>query len=243
MKGIILAGGLATRLRPLTLVTNKHLLPIYNKPMIFYPLEVMVQAGIKEVLLTTNAQHIKEFIDLLGNGDKFGIKLSYAVQNTPGGISDAISLGEKFAKKDNILVILGDNVFNYNLKRIINSFEKKNKGAILFGIHKRFNLNQYGIIEMKNNKVISVEEKPDNPKSNIVQTGVYLYDNRVFDFIRRLTPSERGELEVTDLNKFYVEEGSARCYLLPWWIDAGTSYDELLKANNLVKTKVRQKKL
>lgn len=163
-------------------------------------------------------------------------------QNPKGGISNAIALAEEFAKGDKILVILGDNIFDSKkLKPAIHKFSLQKKGALLFGVKMPTDSGQYGVIEMnKNGKVISIEEKPINPKSNIAQTGIYMYDNRVFDFIRKLKPSKRGELEVTDLNNFYVKEGSLECEILDWWIDAGTSYDELLRANNLVAEKVKK---
>lgn len=241
MKGVILAGGLATRLRPLTAVTNKHLLPVYNKPMIYYPLEAMAKAGITEVLLTSSPDHAGHFANLLKAGEDFNLKLYYAVQKNPkGGISDAIALAEEFAKEEKLLVILGDNIFNFDLKSAVEKFEKTDKGAMIFGIKMQADLTQYGVIEMDSNgKVLSIEEKPQNPKSDIVQTGIYMYDSRVFDFIKNLAPSAREELEVTDLNNFYVKEGLMQCELINWWIDAGTSYDELLHANNLVAQKVK----
>ncbi len=245
MKGMILAGGLATRLRPLTSVTNKHLLPIYHKPMIYFPVEAMARAGIKEVLLTSSPDHAGHFENLLGTGESFGLRLYYAVQENPkGGISDAIMLAEDFTKDENILVVLGDNIFGFDLKSAVEEFEKRDKGAMVFGIKMPTESGQYGVIEMdKNGKVISIEEKPEHPKSDIAQTGVYMYDKRVFQFIKNLTPSARGELEVTDLNNFYVREGTMTCSLIDWWIDAGTSFDELLRANNLVAEKVRQGEL
>jgi glucose-1-phosphate thymidylyltransferase len=242
MKGLILAGGLATRLRPLTWVTNKHLLPVYNKPMIYYPLESLVKAGIKEILISSSPDHAGQFANLLKGGDQFGVKLYYSVQENPkGGIAHAVSLAEEFAKGEKIAVVLGDNIFNYNLKPTVERFNKKDKGAIVFGIKiPQMESKHYGVIEIdKTGKVISIEEKPEKPKSNIVQTGVYLYDKWVFDFIRKQKPSARGELEVTDLNNFYLKEGTLECDLLDWWIDAGTSHDELLRANNLVAEKVR----
>lgn len=245
MKGVILAGGLATRLRPLTRVTNKHLLPIYNKPMIFYPLEAMVRAGIKEVLLTTSPDHSGDFANLLEAGEEFGLKLYYAVQNNPkGGISDAMLLAKEFAQQEKILVILGDNIFNFDLKNSVESFRHKAQGAKIFGVEMPTESKHYGVIEMdENGKVLSIEEKPEHPKSNIAQTGIYMYDDRAFSFIENLSPSARGELEVTDLNNFYVSEGSMECELIDWWIDAGASFDELLRANNLVAEKVKRGEL
>ncbi len=245
MKGVILAGGLATRLRPLTLVTNKHLLPIYNKPMIYYPLEAMQKAGISEVLITSSADHAGDFEDLLGSGENFDLKLFYAVQENPkGGISDAISLAEKFANGEKTLVILGDNIFNVNLKDAVLKFEQKEKGALIYGMRMATESKHYGVIEIDaSGQLISLEEKPEQQKSDIAQTGIYMYDSRVFDFVRELSPSGRGELEVTDLNAKYLKEGTLTCELLDWWIDAGASYDELLRANNLVAEKVKKGEL
>lgn len=241
MKGLILAGGLATRLRPLTWVTNKHLLPVYDKPMIYYPLESIAKAGIKEVLISSSPDHSGQFTNLLKDGEEFGLKLYYTVQQEPGGIAAGIRLAEEFSAGEKLLVILGDNIFSYDLKPAIRRLEKKDKGAIIFGIKMpTMESKHYGVIEIsKNNKVLSIEEKPENPKSDIVQTGVYMYDERVFDFIRKQKPSSRGEMEVTDLNNFYLKEGTLECELLDWWIDAGTSHDELLHANNLVAEKVK----
>lgn len=241
MKGLIPAGGLATRLYPLTLVTNKHLLPIYNKPMIYYPLEMMVKAGLKEVMISSSPDHSGHFANLLKSGEEFGLRLYYAVQENPkGGIANAIGLAEEFCQNEKLLVMLGDGVFNFNLKEIVEQFEKKEKGAIVFGMRMEADASQYGVIEVDGNgKVLSIEEKPQNPKSDIIQTGIYMYDNRVFDFIRQLKPSDRGELEVTDLNNFYLKEGTLECQLIDWWVDAGTSFDELLRANNLVAEKVK----
>ncbi|HSW96207.1 MAG TPA: sugar phosphate nucleotidyltransferase [Candidatus Saccharimonadales bacterium] len=240
MKGFILAGGLATRLQPLTLVTNKHLLPVYKKPMIFYALESMKRAGIEEVLLSSSPDHAGQFTSLIKDGSDFGLRMYYTVQSKPAGIAAAISLAEDFAKEDTLLVLLGDGIFSYSLKNDIEKFEKKGKGAITFGMHMPTDSKQYGVIEIDTaGKVLSIEEKPEHPKSDIAQTGIYMYDTRVFDFIRELKPSARGELEVTDLNNKYVTEGTMECSILPWWIDAGTSHDELLRANNLVAEKVK----
>lgn len=240
MKGVILAGGLATRLRPLTLVTNKHLLPIYNKPMIFYPLEAMAKAGITEVLVVTGPNHAGSFLNLLKNGDEFGLKLSYEIQPEAGGIAQGIALAENFADQEKLLVILGDNIFFYNLQNAAESFAKKTRGAKVFAVAMPTESGHYGVVEIdEQNRVLSIEEKPPKPKSNLAQTGIYMYDNRVFDFIKELKPSQRGELEVTDLNNFYVKEGTLECEILNWWVDAGTSFDELLRANNLVAEKVK----
>ncbi len=244
MKGMILAGGMATRLRPLTLITNKHLLPIYNKPMIYYPLEAMQKAGVKEVLITSSPDHAGHFANLLKDGSDFGLKIYYAVQKEAGGISQAIKIAEDFAKDDKLLVILGDNIFNYDLKSVAERFDAQEKGAVVFGIKKDTESKQYGVIEIDGNgKVLSIEEKPEVPKSPYAQSGVYMYDNRVFKFIDELKPSARGELEVTDLNNKYLEEGTLTAEILDWWIDAGTSHDELLNANIMVREKVQSGEL
>lgn len=245
MKGVIIAGGLATRLRPLTLVTNKHLLPVYNKPMVYYPLEAMQKAGITEVLLTTSGDHVGHFANLLKSGEDFGLRLYYAIQQNPkGGIADALSLSREFAHHEPILVLLGDNIFNFHLKAAVEKFEKIGRGAMVFGVRKDTQSRQYGVIQVdKHGKVLSIEEKPEHPKSDIAQTGIYMYDERVFDVIKTLKPSGRGELEVTDLNNYYLRDGSLLCELIDWWVDAGASHDELLKAGNDVAVMVREGKL
>jgi len=242
MKGIIIAGGLATRLRPLTLVTNKHLLPIFNKPMIYYPMGVMQKTGIKEVLLTTGGDHVGHFANLLKSGDEFGLRLYYAIQQNPtGGIADALALGKEFAHGEKILVILGDNIFNYDLRGVIGRFEKQKEGAMVFGIRMPTESGQYGVIEIdRSGKVLSIEEKPKHPKSDIAQTGIYMYDDRVFDYIRALKPSARGQLEITDLNNMYLKNKTLSCELIDWWVDAGTSHEELLLANQQVAKLIRE---
>lgn len=241
MKGVILAGGNATRLRPLTWVTNKHLLPIYNKPMIFYPVEAMTKAGIKDVLIITGPHHSGAFINLLRSGKDFGVNLSYEIQEEAGGIAQAINLAQDFADNEKILVILGDNIFDQSLKKDVDEFNKQEKGAVVYGKNMATKSKQYGVIEVKDGKVISIEEKPQKPKSQIGQTGIYMYDSRVFDFINAQKPSKRGELEVTDLNNNYVKEGTMTCKILTgWWVDAGTSFDELLKANLLVSREIKK---
>lgn len=240
MKGFILAGGRATRLRPLTLVTNKHLLPVYNKPMIYYPLESMARAGITEVLISSSPDHAGQFASLLEDGAQFGLRLYYTVQSKPGGIAEAIALAEDFAQGDKLLVLLGDGIFGQSLKADVEKFEKRSHGAMVFGMRMPTESGQYGVIEMDDQgRVLSIEEKPEHPKSNIAQTGIYMYDSRVFDLIRTIKPSARGELEVTDVNNLYVHEGTMECSVLDWWIDAGTSHDELLRANKLVWEKIQ----
>jgi len=245
MKGVILAGGLATRLYPLTHVTNKHLLPIYNKPMVYYPLNAMKKAGIKEVLLTTSGKHAGDFANLLYTGEEFDLRLYYAIQKNPsGGIADAILLAEDFAQKEPIIVILGDNIFDFNLKPSIKSFEKKKEGAMIFGMHMPTKSRHYGVIEVdKKGNVLSIEEKPKKPKSDIVQTGIYIYDNKVFSYIKRLDPSKRNELEVTDLNNMYLKNKTLTCNIIDWWVDAGSSHNELLRANNQVAEIIQKGKM
>lgn len=245
MKGVILAGGLATRLRPLTLVTNKHLLPVYNKPMIYFPVIAMQKAGIKDVLITSSPDHSTDIEKLLGSGSDFGLNIKYAIQDNPkGGISDAVMLAESFAAGDKMLVLLGDNIFNFDLNSAREKFENQNGGAMLFGVKMPTESGQYGVIEMDSEgKVLSIEEKPEHPKSDIAQTGIYMYDETVFDRIKNLTPSARGELEVTDLNNLYLKDATVTCELIDWWIDAGTSYDELLRANNMVADRVKNGEL
>lgn len=246
MKGVIVAGGLATRLRPLTWVTNKHLLPVYNKPMIYYPLEAMRRAGIDDVLIMTSPDHAGGFCELIKAGEEFNLNVYYGIQKNPtGGIANAIGYAEKFADGEKTLILLGDGIFGYNLKKDVDYFKKRVSGAIVFGMKMPTESKQYGVIEIdtESKKVLSIEEKPDLPKSDIAQTGIYMYDGRVFDFISRLKPSARGQLEVSELNNHYLREGTLECRMLPWWIDAGTSHDELLRANILVEQKVREGEL
>lgn len=243
MKGVILAGGRATRLRPLTYVTNKHLLPIYKKPLIYYPIEAMARAGVTEVLVITNPEHAGHFINLLRSGKDWGLRLSFEIQEEAGGISQAIGLAEPFARGDQLLVLLGDNIFTHDLSDVVKRFKKRDKGAFVFAKEVE-DAHQYGVVEMAGDQVKSIVEKPKHPKSNLAQTGIYMYDDRVFDLIDQLKPSARGELEVTDLNNFYVKEGTMQCEIMEgYWIDAGTSHDELLAANQKVAELVKQGKL
>lgn len=213
--------------------------------MIYYPLEAMQKAGIQEVLLTTSGDHVGHFANLLTTGKNFDLRLYYAIQHNPkGGIADAIALAEEFAHGDPILVILGDNIFNFNLKDAVTHFEESKRGARVFGVTRDTESGQYGVIEMDDDgKVLSIEEKPEHPKSDVAQTGVYIYDDRVFEVIRTLNPSNRGELEVTDLNNYYLEDGTLSCELIDWWIDAGASHDELLTAGIEVSKLVKEGKL
>jgi glucose-1-phosphate thymidylyltransferase len=231
MKGVILAGGRATRLRPLTQVTNKHLLPIYDKPLIYYPLEAMARAGVREVLLTTNPEHAGHFLQLLRSGGEFGLQLTYELQEEAGGIAQALALAEPFARGSKVLMLLGDNIFTHDLAPSVARFSEQDRGAVIFGTEVE-DPSEYGVIELDGDRVVGIEEKPRAPKSKLAQTGIYLYDERVFSLMDQLAPSARGELEVTDLNNVYVREGTMRCEVLDgWWIDAGTSHEELLAAN------------
>jgi len=232
MKGIILAGGNGTRLAPLTKVTNKHLLPIYDKPMIYYPLEAMRKAGIENILIVSGKGHSGHFLNLLGSGKEFGARLSYEVQEEAGGIAQALGLAEDFADGENIAVILGDNVFQDNLASAVKSFDGQ-KGAKIF-LKQVHDPHRFGVAEMRDGKILSIEEKPKNPKSDFAVTGIYMYDARVFNAIKMLKPSGRGELEITDVNNFYIKENSMSYEILKgWWTDAGT-FDSLLRANMLV---------
>ena len=227
----MLAGGKATRLRPLTKVTNKHLLPIYDKPLIYYPLQAMAQAGVEDVLIITNPEHAGHFIQLLGSGREFGLKLAYELQEEAGGLAQAVSLAESFVGQEKMLVLLGDNIFTDDLRPSVERFNAEAQGAVIFGVEME-HPEQYGVIEMDGERVVGIEEKPSAPKSHLIQTGIYMYDEHVWDHLKGLTPSARGELEITDLNNIYVSSGTMRCETLDgYWIDAGTSHDELLAAN------------
>lgn len=244
MKGLILAGGRATRLRPLTHVTNKHLLPIYNKPLIFYPLEAMARAGVEDVIITTNPEHVGQLINLLRTGKDWGLRLTFEIQENPkGGLAEPIQLIEPFARGDQLLMILGDNIFTHDLRPAVDRFKSGESGAMVFA-KSVSDPKPYGVIEMDSGKVVSIEEKPEKPKSDLAQTGVYLYDEQVFDMVRDQRPSPRGELEITDLNNKYLKAGTLQCEVMDgYWIDAGSSFDELLSANNAVAELVRKGKL
>ena len=239
MKAVILAGGSGTRLHPLTLVTNKHLLPVWNKPMIYYPLQTLIDGGIREILIVSGLGHAGHFVNLLGSGKEWGIKLSYEIQDEPGGIAQALGLAEDFADNGKILVILGDNIFTQSLKEDVNKFEKVEKGAVVFGKNMATKSKQYGVIEMdKEGKVLSIEEKPNAPKSNYAVTGLYFYDNEVFKIAKGIKPSRRGELEITDVNKEYLKRHKLRAELLGRgfaWLDTGT-HESLLEAGEFIAT-------
>lgn len=234
MRGIILAGGLGKRLHPLTKISNKHLLPVYSRPMIYYPIRTLVEAGIKDILIVTGGNHAGEFLRLLGNGHEFGLKhLNYTYQEGEGGIAAALGLAEHFAGKERIVVMLGDNIVEKGIKKAIDNFKNQPKGARIL-VKESPNPERFGVVEIKDKKIISIQEKPKNPKSNYIVTGVYMYDNKVFDIIKSLKPSARNELEITDVNNAYIKMGMLEYEALDgWWSDAGT-FDSLLKANNLI---------
>lgn len=240
MKGIILAGGLGTRLKPLTKITNKHLLPIYSKPMIYYPIETLVDAGIEDILLVTGGNHAGEFLRLLGNGHHFGLKhINYTYQEGEGGIADALKLAEHFADGQKTVVILGDNIIEKSIKKYVDNFAKQERGARLL-IKEVDDPWRFGVAEIKDKKIISIEEKPKRPKSRYVVTGIYMYDETVFDIAKKLKPSKRDELEITDVNNAYLKQGILEYDILEgWWTDSGT-FDSLLKANNLVARRERK---
>lgn len=234
MKGIVLAGGTGTRLLPLTKITNKHLLPIYDKPMVFYPIQTLVDAGIRDITIVTGGRNAGDFLRLLGNGKQFGLAhLNYSYQEGEGGIAEALALAEHFADGDRICVILGDNIIEGSILEAVQAFEKQAAGARIL-LKQVPDAGRFGVAEIRDNRVVGIEEKPKHPKSDYAVTGVYLYDRSVFSKIRTLVPSERGELEITDVNNGYIDEGSLEfSFLEGWWTDAGT-FDSLLRAGNLV---------
>jgi len=234
MKGVVLAGGTGSRLNPLTRVTNKHLLPVYNKPMVNYPIQTLVNAGIHEILLVTGGKNAGDFLRLLGNGRDFGLKhLNYTYQEGEGGIAEALGLAEYFAGDGPICVVLGDNIIENDICGAVENFKKQKDGAKIL-LKEVEDADRFGVAEIRGDRVVGIEEKPKKPKSNYAVVGIYLYDSTVFQKIRRLKPSGRGELEITDVNNFYIDEGKLTYEILDgWWTDAGT-FESLLRANNLV---------
>ncbi|MDQ2710823.1 MAG: sugar phosphate nucleotidyltransferase [Acidobacteriota bacterium] len=234
MKGIVLAGGTGSRLLPLTKITNKHLLPIYDKPMVYYPIETLVEAGIQDLLIVTGGRNSGDFLRLLGNGKEFGLKhINYTYQEGEGGIAEALALAEHFAEKSKICVILGDNIIEGSIKQAVEDFKHQDRGAkvLLKEVH---DAERFGVAEIQGDRILAIEEKPAKPKSNFAVTGIYMYDTTVFDKTRTLKPSARGELEITDVNNGYIQEGTMSfSHLEGWWTDAGT-FDSLLRAAQLV---------
>ena len=234
MKGIILAGGLGTRLRPLTLVTNKHLLPVYDRPMIYYPIECLSAAGIREILIVTGGEHAGDFLKLLKNGKHLGIKhLEYAYQEGEGGIADALKLGEDFADGDKVCVVLGDNILEKTIRKAVGDFFVQPSGAKIL-LKQVDDPERFGVAKIENGKIVQILEKPKDPPSNYAVTGIYMYDNDVFNIAKTLEPSQRGELEITDVNNEYLRRGDLSYSILDgWWTDAGT-FESLHRAASLV---------
>ena len=234
MKGVVLAGGTGSRLSPLTKITNKHLLPIYDQPMVYYPIRTLVDAGIRDILIVTGGRNAGDFLRLLGNGKHFGLAhLNYTYQEGEGGIADALALAEHFADHRKLCVILGDNIIEGHIREAVEEFRRQPQGARIL-LKEVPDAERFGVAEIQGHRIVGIQEKPAHPKSNYAVTGIYLYDNTVFDKIRTLAPSGRGELEITDVNNAYIAEGAMSfSYLEGWWTDAGT-FDSLLRAANLV---------
>lgn len=233
LRGVVLAGGTGSRLMPLTKVTNKHLLPVGRKPMIFYPIEKLTSIGIEEILIVTGVEHMGDVVSLLGSGKDFGCRFTYKVQDEPGGIAQALGLAENFAAGQLLAVVLGDNIFKSSLKDQADRFRSQRQGARLL-LKQVPDPHRFGVAEISDDKVIGIEEKPENPKSDYAITGIYFYDAAVFDNIRMLKPSGRGELEITDVNNAYIAKGQLAYDVLEgWWTDAGT-FESLIRASELV---------
>jgi glucose-1-phosphate thymidylyltransferase len=234
MKGVVLAGGTGSRLFPLTKITNKHLLPIYDRPMIYYPIETLVGAGIQDILVVTGGRNSGDFLRLLANGKQFGLRhINYTYQEGEGGIADALNLAEHFADGEKICVILGDNIIDGSIRQAADEFREQKSGARIL-LKEVTDAERFGVAEVAGGRIVGIEEKPEKPKSNYAVTGIYMYDQTVFDKIRTLVPSRRNELEITDVNNAYIREGTMTfSYLDGWWTDAGT-FDSLLRAGNLV---------
>jgi glucose-1-phosphate thymidylyltransferase len=234
MKGVVLAGGTGSRLFPLTKITNKHLLPIYDRPMIYYPIQTLVDAGIRDIMVVTGGRNSGDFLRLLANGKEFGLKhIHYTYQEGEGGIADALALAEHFADGQKVCVVLGDNIIEGSIREAADRFRRQPAGAQIL-LKEVSDAERFGVAEVVDGRIVGIEEKPRRPKSNYAVTGIYMYDASVFDKIKTLVPSRRGELEITDVNNAYIREGTMSfSYLDGWWTDAGT-FDSLMRAANLV---------
>jgi len=232
IKGVVLAGGLGTRLRPLTSITNKHLLPVYNRPMIYYPIEMLVEAGITDIMIVTGGTSAGDFLRLIGNGEDFGLsRINYAYQKGEGGIAEALGLAREFIDDDRVVVVLGDNILQNGIKRGVEAFSKQQRGCRIF-LKRVDNPQEYGIAEVEGDKIKGIIEKPQDPSSNLAVIGIYMYPPDVFDVIKTLEPSARGELEITDVNNAYIQRDAIEYEIVDgWWLDAGESHEALLRAN------------
>jgi glucose-1-phosphate thymidylyltransferase len=232
MKGVVLAGGLGTRLSPLTKITNKHLLPVYKKPMIFYPIAMLAEAGIKDIILVTGGNSAGDFLRLIGNGREFGLdRIHYTYQDGEGGIAEALGLAEKFAEGDKIVVVLGDNLLEKGIKSGVEAFEAQEKGARIF-LKQVAHPWEYGVADIQGGQIKRIIEKPKDPPSDLAVTGIYMYPPDVFDIVKTLKPSARGELEITDVNNAYIQRGEMQHQEIDgWWMDAGENHESLLQAN------------
>jgi len=235
MKGVVLAGGLGTRLRPLTSITNKHLLPVYNKPMVYYPIDMLVQAGITDIMLVTGGNSAGDFLRLIGNGEEFGLsRIHYAYQKGEGGIAEALSLTREFIGDDRVVVVLGDNILQNGIKKGVEAFANQQKGGRIF-LKPVDHPWEYGVAELENSRIKRIIEKPKAPPTDLAVIGVYMYPPDVFDIVATLKPSGRGELEITDVNNAYIERGELEYEIVDgWWLDAGENHEALLKANIIV---------
>jgi glucose-1-phosphate thymidylyltransferase len=231
IKGVVLAGGLGTRLRPLTSITNKHLLPVYNKPMIYYPIEMLVEAGIRDIMIVTGGTSAGDFLRLIGNGEEFGLsRINYAYQKGEGGIAEALGLAREFVD-DRVVVVLGDNILQNGIKKGVEAFSKQQRGSRIF-LKRVENPREYGIAEVEGDKIKRIVEKPKNPPGDLAVIGIYMYPPDVFEIVETLEPSARGELEITDVNNAYIRQGAMEYEVVDgWWLDAGESHEALLRAN------------
>jgi glucose-1-phosphate thymidylyltransferase len=232
MKGVVLAGGLGTRLQPLTSITNKHLLPIYKKPMIYYPIEMLVEAGIRDIMIVTGGNSAGDFLRLIGNGEEFGLsRINYAYQKGEGGIAEALGLAREFVDDERVVVVLGDNILQNGIRKGVEAFRRQETGSRIF-LKSVEHPWEYGIAEVEGSKIRRIIEKPTNPPGDLAVIGVYMYPPNVFDIVDTLKPSGRGELEITDVNNAYIERGTMEYELVEgWWLDAGENHEALLRAN------------